>query len=64
VYAISLLPLSLLTIVQNTQAFWTAFLAFYLNKEQFHAIEGVGIIACFIGVLLIAMSGNKHEEKL
>ena len=37
-------------------------MAYYLNKEAFYAIEGVGILACFVGVLMIAMSGSKHED--
>ena len=64
VYAISLLPLGLLTILQNTQAFWTAILAYCINKEAFHKIEGIGIIACFAGVLMIALSGKQHEEDI
>ena len=62
VFAISLLPLGLLTIIQNTQAFWTAILAYFINKETFYKVEGVGIVACFAGVVMIAMSGDKHEE--
>ena len=62
VYAISLLPLGLLTIIQNTQAFWTAILAYFINKETFYKVEGIGIVACFLGVLMIALSGKKHED--
>ena len=58
VYAISLMPLSIVTIIQNTQAFWTAILAYYINKEAFYAIEGIGILACFFGVLMIAMASD------
>ena len=58
VYAISLLPLSLLTIIQNTQAFWAAVLGYFINGERFLAVEGIGIIACFVGVLMIAMSAD------
>ena len=61
VFAISLLPLGLLTIIQNTQAFWTAILAYFINKETFYKVEGVGIVACFVGVIMIAMSGGEHE---
>ena len=59
-FSISLLPLSLLTILQNTQAFWTALLGYLINNEAFLRIECVGIIACFIGVLFMALS--KPEE--
>lgn len=62
VYAISLMPLSIVTIIQNTQAFWTAILAYYINREAFYAIEGIGILACFVGVIMIAMAGDDHEK--
>ena len=57
IFSISLLPLSMLTIVQNTQAFWTVLLGFMINKERFLKIELVGILACFVGVVMMAASG-------
>ena len=54
VFSISILPLSLLTILQNTQAFWTALMGYLINRETFLRIEIIGILACFVGVILIA----------
>ena len=53
----------MMTIVQNTQAFWTILLGYIINKEQFLRIEMVGILACFCGVVMMAMSedGEKAE---
>ena len=57
------MSLGVVTILQNTQAFWTAILAYYMNNESFHAIEGIGIVGCFIGVLLIGYAvGERPEE--
>ena len=55
-FAIQLLPLSMMNIVQNTQAFWTVLLGFLINNEPFLKIEMVGILACFCGVLMMALS--------
>ena len=46
----------MMTIVQNTQAFWTILLGYIINNEQFLRIEMVGIIACFCGVVMMALS--------
>lgn len=56
VYAISILSLGVVTILQNTQAFWTAILAYYFNGESFYAVEAIGIVACFFGVILIGIA--------
>ena len=53
----------MLTIVQNTQAFWTVLLGFMINKERFLKIELVGILACFVGVVMMAASGLEAENK-
>ena len=63
VFSIALLPLSMLTIVQNTQAFWIVLLGFMINKERFLKIELVGIFACFVGVIMMAASGLESETK-
>ena len=55
-FAIQLLPISMMTIVQNTQAFWTVLLGFMINNEKFLRIEMVGILACFCGVIMMAVS--------
>jgi drug/metabolite transporter (DMT)-like permease len=54
VFSVQLLPLSAMTIIQNTQAFWTALLGYLINSEAFLRIECVGMFASFIGVLLMA----------
>merc|ERR1711997_59830 len=56
------LPLSMMTIVQNTQAFWTVILGFMINNEKFLRIEVIGILACFIGVIMMAMSDDTTQQ--
>ena len=46
----------MMTIVQNTQAFWTVLLGYMINNEQFLRIEMIGIVACFSGVIMMAVS--------
>lgn len=62
VFSMQLLPVSLLTIAQSTQAFWTALLGHMVNKEAFLRLECVGMVACFGGVVLMATS--HHEGAL
>ena len=61
-FAIQLLPISMMTIVQNTQAFWTVLLGFMINNEKFLRIEMVGILACFGGVIMMAVSDGTSEQ--
>ena len=61
-FAIQLLPISMMTIVQNTQAFWTVLLGWMINNEKFHRIEAVGILACFSGVIMMALSEDPAAE--
>lgn len=51
----------MMTIVQNTQAFWTVLLGYMINNEQFLRIEMVGIVACFGGVVMMAMSDEPNQ---
>ena len=60
-FAIQLLPLSMMTIVQNTQAFWTVLLGYMINNEQFLRVEVIGILACFCGVIMMAASDGADE---
>ena len=62
-FAIQLLPISMMTIVQNTQAFWTVLLGWMINNEKFHRVEAVGILACFSGVLMMAVSEDPAAEE-
>ena len=64
VFSISLLPLSLVTILQNTQAFWTAVMGYLINREAFLAVEAIAIAACFIGVIMIASSTSEINFEL
>ena len=52
----------MMTIVQNTQAFWTVLLGWMINNEKFHRIEAVGIFACFSGVIMMALSEDPVAE--
>jgi len=61
VFSIQILPLSVLTIVQNTQAVWTTLLGFAINREPFHKIEIIGIGCCFCGVVLMALSSSEAK---
>ena len=60
-FAIQLLPISMMTIVQNTQAFWTVLLGWMINNEKFLRIEMVGILACFTGVIMMAISEDPSD---
>ena len=51
----------MMTIVQNTQAFWTVLLGYLINNEKFLRIEMVGILACFTGVIMMAMSEDPND---
>ena len=62
IYALSFLSIGLVNILQNTQAFWTVILAYYFNGEAFHRIEGIGIVACFVGVIIICLSDPQNEQ--
>ena len=62
-FAIQLLPISMMTIVQNTQAFWTVLLGWMINNEKFHRVEAVGILACFSGVIMMALSEDPVAEE-
>lgn len=43
-------------------------MAYYINREAFYAIEGIGILACFVGVVMIAMAaedeGQSEDQKV
>ena len=54
--SLSLLPISMFSIIQNTSAFWVCILGYLVNGEVIYCVEFVGIIACFFGVCLIAGS--------
>jgi len=62
-FAIQLLPISMMTIVQNTQAFWTVLLGWMINNEKFLKVEAVGILVCFSGVIMMAMSEDPTVDE-
>ena len=62
-FAIQLLPMSMMTIVQNTQAFWTVLLGWMINNEKFLKVEAVGILVCFSGVIMMAMSEDPNGDE-
>jgi drug/metabolite transporter (DMT)-like permease len=55
-FCIGLLPLSLLMVLVQTNPFWTAVLAYFLNNELLSKLEIVGMLISFMGVMTISFS--------
>ena len=52
----------MMTILQNTQAFWTVLLGWMINNEKFLRVEAIGIAVCFIGVMMMAVSEDPAAD--
>ena len=56
---LSMIPFSLLVILFQTSPFWTSFLSYYVNGEPIYGIEIMGMILCFVAVIIITMAEQK-----
>ena len=60
---LSLIPLSLLVIIFQTSPFWISILGYFVNYEPIVGIEVIGMVVCFIGVVVITLSQNSHATE-
>jgi drug/metabolite transporter (DMT)-like permease len=58
-WAVTYIPIALSTVVINLAPFWTAVLAFFINKEAITLVEIVCMIVCFLCVVGLTLS---HQE--
>ena len=49
-YAVSMAPLTLITTIARTDAFWILLLGLLINKERIICIEALGIVVCFSAI--------------
>ena len=61
---LTLVPLTLQQIVFQTGTFWTSILAFCVFGERLIALELVSMTICFIGMIVITISGSKQADEL
>ena len=54
--AVLQIPLSLVVIVFNTGPFWISVLGWMINSERIVPVELLGMVLCFIGVVVISYS--------
>ena len=52
--SLELIPFSLLVILYQTNPFWTSILSHFINGEAIRLFEVIGMIVCFIAVIVIA----------
>ena len=52
---LTLIPFSLLVILFQTSPFWTSILSYYYNGEPIYRVEILGMILCFVAVIIITM---------
>lgn len=56
-----MIPFTLLVILFQTSPFWTSIMAYKYNGEPLYKVEVIGMILCFIAVVLITL--DEKEEK-
>lgn len=56
--SLELIPFSLLVILFQTNPFWTSILSHFVNGEAIRPFEVIGMIVCFIAVIVIA----RHDD--
>ena len=61
--SVTLLPISTSNILFNLYPFWINILACILLRERLRIVDILGIIICFGGVVMIAVSKNKQAEE-
>ena len=54
--AASMIPISTTNILFNMCPFWINILACLLLKERLQALDIIGIMVCFAGIVMIALS--------
>ena len=60
--SVMLLPLSIATIIQNTNTFWTAILGFRMVGDRIKAFELMCMIGCFAGILILTQTKTESDE--
>ena len=63
-WSLELIPFSLMVILFQTTPFWTSVLSFFVNKEPIFPVDLVGMILCFVAVLIIATNNRKDHAML
>ena len=62
-YIITILPLTLTTVVFQTNPFWMSLLGICFLKERVLCLEIIGMFVCFGGVLMVTLA-PKEQSKL
>jgi drug/metabolite transporter (DMT)-like permease len=60
---LTLIPFTLLVIIFQTSPFWVTILAYYVNGEQFKVYECIGIVLCFIAVIMLTVEVADDVEE-
>ena len=53
---VTLVPISTLMIIFNTNPFWVSIMGYFFNKEKIASFEFFGMVICFAGIIVIALS--------
>jgi len=56
------IPISLQTIIFQTNPFWSSLIAYFALKEAIGRLEIFGMIVCFAGVMIIATSSSPSGD--
>ena len=62
--SLELIPFSLLIILYQTNPFWTSVLSFFFNNEPILPVELIGMILCFVAVVVIATNDYSDHDML
>jgi drug/metabolite transporter (DMT)-like permease len=62
-WAATYIPLALSAVVINLAPFWTAVLAYFINKEAITIAEIVSMLVCFLCVVGLTLSSKESEDE-
>jgi drug/metabolite transporter (DMT)-like permease len=57
--SVGFIPLAFAQIIQNTNTFWTALLAFYILGDPLRSYELIGMVGCFAGILVMVVGNHQ-----
>ena len=57
-----MMPITLFTIIFNTNPFWISILGLLINREPIFKVELAGMVICFILVAYMGLTSIKKDE--
>jgi len=62
-FGCKLLPIHIVVIVYNTAPFWSSIIGYFVNNELINKYQALGILGCFIGLLILILSKDKNKSE-